>query len=312
MEVVILSKVRKISLALTLALVVGLVFAGSGHAQTRSVTDGLGRTVKIDGTPERIVTTIVSTTEIVLDLGVDERLVGVPDLVKYLSYVPELQAKAEDKEKVGGFKLSMEKIAALNPDLVIMDASAQKEAISKVEDMGAAVYAASSKSLEEVREAILEIGYLTGTLDRAQEIVGRMAYKKVQLKEAVRQLEEKKDAFYTISQRMYTVGGNTFVGKALELAGLNNVFADVSGYKPVSTEEIVKRNPELIIATEDMGLSVEELKKKSGLKKVKAVEEGNILLLATGEDSMINQPGTKIIDGAINLFEKVYGKKVAG
>ena len=202
----------------------------------------------------------------------------------------------------------MEKIAALNPDLVIMDASAQKEAISKVEDMGAAVYAASSKSLEEVREAILVIGYLTGTLDRAQEIVGRMAYKKVQLKEAVRQLEEKKDAFYTISQRMYTVGGNTFVGKALELAGLNNVFADVSGYKPVSTEEIVKRNPELIIATEDMGLSVEELKKKSGLKKVKAVEEGNILLLATGEDSMINQPGTKIIDGAINLFEKVYGK----
>ena len=306
-----MSEVRKLSLILVLAFIAGLALVSFGHAQTRSVTDGLDREVKIDGTPERIVTTIVSTTEIVLDLGVDERLVGVPGLIKYLSYVPELQAKAEKKEKVGGFsKLSMEKIAALNPDLVIMDASAQKEAVTKIENMGAAVYAASSESLEDVREAILEIGYLTGTLDRAQEIVGKMAYKRVQLKEAVRQLEEKKDAFYTISQNMYTVGSNTFVGKALELAGLNNVFGDISGYKPVSTEEIVKVNPELIIATEDMGLSVEELKKKAGLEKVKAVREGNVILLPTGEDSMINQPGTKIIDGAINLFEKVYGREV--
>ena len=310
MEVCLLSNVRKIASALLIVLFASLMVANLASAETRTVRDGLGREVSIAGTPERIVTTIVSTTEIVLDLGVDERLVGVPDLVEYLSYVPELQEKAEEKEKVGGFKLSMEKIASLNPDLVIMDASAQKEAIDKIEKMGAAVYASGSKNLDEVRESILEIGYLVGNLDRAQEIVGEMAYRKLQLNEAVRQLEDRKKTFYTISQRMYTVGSNTFVGRALDLAGLDNVFGDISGYKPVSTEEIVQRNPELIIATEDMGLSVEELEKKTGLEKVRAVKEGNVLLLPTGEDSMLNQPGTKIIEGAINLFEKVYGKEV--
>ena len=302
---------KKSSSILLVALLLVLTVVNFGYPSTlRTVTDGLDRKVSLSETPERVVTTIVSTTEIVLDLGLDERLVGVPNLTKYLSYVPELQEKAKQKEKVGGFKLSMEKIAALNPDLVIVDASAQKDAVSKLEDLGATVYAAGSKNIDEVRETILEIGYLTGTEDRAQEVVGNMAYKEVQLREAVSNLEDKKEMFYTISKRMYTVGGNTFVGQALELAGLTNVFSDLSGYKPVSTEEIIERDPELIIATEDMGLSVENLKKEAGLENVKAVKTGNVLLLSPGEDSMINQPGTKIIDGAINLFEKVYDREV--
>lgn len=302
---------KKISSILVMTLLLGLVVVNFGYGDaTRTVTDGLDREVSLSGNPQRVVTTIVSTTEIALDLGLDERLVGVPDMIEYLSYVPELQEKAEKKEKVGGFNLSMEKIAALNPDLVIIDASAQRDAVSNLEGLGATVYAAGSKNIEEVRETILEIGYLTGMQDRAQEIVGEMVYKEVQLKGAVRDLEHRMKTFYTISDRMYTVGGNTFVGQVLELAGLNNVFSELSGYKPVSTEEIIERNPELIIATEDMGLSVENLKNEAGLKNVKAIEEENVLLLSRGEDSMINQPGTKIIDGAKHLFEKVYDKEV--
>jgi len=296
-------------------LIVGLVLisfvAGIVNAQSgRTVVDSLDREVTVQGVPERVVTTIVSTTEIALDLGLDDRLVGVPDLVQYLSYVPELQKIAEKKEKVGGFKLSLEKIASLEPDLVILDASAQKEMIGKIKDTGATVYAAGSRNIESVRETILEIGYLTGKLEAAKDIVGEMVYKQVRLKDAVGKLEEKRELFYTISKRMYTAGDNTFVGQALQLAGLNNVFGEISGYKPVSTEEIIQRNPELIIATEDMGLSVEHLRQDKGLKGVKAVKEGNVVLLPTGDDSMLNQPGTRIIDGAINLFEKIYDREV--
>ncbi len=301
---------KKVFSVLLVTLLLGLTLINLGYGETRTVTDGLDREVSLSGNPERVVTTIVSTTEIALDLGLDEKLVGVPDLVKYLSYAPDLQEKAEEKEKVGGFSLSMEKIASLDPDLVLVDASAQKDSVSKLEDLGASVYAAGSKNIDEVRETILEIGYLTWTQDRAQEIVGEMVYKEAQLEEAVRELERRKSTFYTISERMYTAGENTFVGHALELAGLNNVFSDLSGFKPVSAEEIIDRNPGLIIATEDMGLSVEDLKNETGLKNVKAIEEENVLLLSQGEDSMINQPGTKIVDGAINLFEKVYDKEV--
>ncbi|MBS3787184.1 ABC transporter substrate-binding protein [Candidatus Bipolaricaulota bacterium] len=302
---------KRFSSLLLITILLGLAVVNFGYAEaTRTVTDSLDRQVSLSGNPERVVTTIPSTTEIALDLGLDERLVGVSDLTKYLSYVPKLQAKADKTEKVGKFKLSMEKIAALNPDLIIVDGVAQKDVVSKLEDLDTTVYAVGGKDIDEVSEAILELGYLTGTKDRAQEIVGQMAYKKFQLRGAVRELEEKKTTLYTLSERMYTVGENTLVGQVLELAGLDNVFSDLSGYKPVSTEKIIQRNPELIIATEISGLSVESLKNEVGLKGVKAIKEENILLLSRDEDSMINQRGTKIVDGAINLFERVYDKEV--
>jgi len=302
---------RRISLVLVLTLVFGLIVTGTVRAQeTRTVVDGLGRELTLEGTPQNVVTTIASTTEIVLDLGLDERLVGVPDLTQYLSYVPELQAKAEDKTKVGGFKLSMEKIASLSPDLVVLDASAQQGTIDKVKNLGATVYAAGSKDMDAVQETILELGYLTGTLERAEKIVGEMVYKQFRLAEAIDELDRKKKVFYTVSPQMYTPGGNTFVGQVLEMAGLNNVFSDVSGFKPVSTEEIVERNPELIIGTEDMGLSEEGLMEEIGSNNVEAVKEKNVMLLSSEDASLLNQPGTKIVDGAINLFESVYGEKV--
>lgn len=302
---------RRTSLVLILTLSLGLLVTGAARAQdTRTVIDALGREVTIDGTSDRVVTTIASTTEIALDLGLNERLVGVPDLTQYLSYVPELQAKAEDKTKVGGFKLSMEKIASLNPDLVVLDASAQQGTIDKIKNLGATVYAAGSKDMNAVQETILELGYLTGTLERAEKIVGGMVYKQFRLAEAIDELDSRKKVFYTVSPQMYTPGGNTFVGQVLEMAGLNNVFSEVSGFKPVSMEEIVKKNPELIIGTEDMGLSEEELKQKVGMDDVKAVKEDNVMLLTSVSASLLNQPGTKIVDGAINLFENVYGEKV--
>lgn len=296
--------------SLTLVIMSLLVVGFSSVVAARTVTDDLGREVRFDGTPDRILTTIVSTTEIALDLGLSDKLVGVTSLTQYLAYVPELQKRAKEIEGVGGFTISLEKIAALDPDLVIVDGSAQKDLVEKLASMGPAVYATNPSSVEDVQENILEIGYLTGTLNRAKEIVGDMEYKKIMLENAIAKLKEKKRVFYTVSKQMYTTGPNTFVGKGLELAGLDNVFFDISGWKPVSNEEIVNRNPDMIIATEDMGLNVASLKDRPGFKKIKAVREKNVLLLPRGADSMLNQPATRIVDGIINLFEMVYDKEV--
>ncbi len=291
---------------LTLLLSFGFVFGAYG----RTVVDGLGRKVTVEGTPDRIITTIVSTTEIALDLGLSDRLVGITSLTQYLSYVPELQKQAEKIEGIGEFTISMEKIVELNPDFAIVDGSAQKDMVDKISDMGITVFATTADDIEEVKRDILEIGYLTGTLERAQEIVAEMEYKEMMLDNAVARLEERKTVFYTVSKQMYTTGDNTFVGRALDLAGLENVFSDISGWKPASNEEIVNRNPDLIIATEDMGLDASTLKDRPGFKGVKAVKEGNVLLLPRGADSNLNQPATKIIDGIINLFEMAYDREV--
>lgn len=303
---------KKTTFVLVVGLIIGLIVVASAHAESvRTVTDSLGRKVEVKGVPERIITTLPATTEIAFDLGLDEKIVGVYSNTEYLSYVPEIQAMANEKEKIGSFNLSYEKIASMNPDLVIAG-TAQKDDISKIKNVvGATVYVAGKKSIESVYESILEIGYLTGTSDRAQKIVGEMVWKRFRLEAAVETLNERKKVFYTISPQMFTLGDNTFVGEALQLAGMDNIFGEISGYKQVSTEEIVSKNPELILGTKGMGLTVKELKDKPGIEGTKAVQEDNVLFLSNVEASMLNQPGTKIIDGAIKLFEKIYDIEVS-
>lgn len=303
---------KKTSFVLLVGLIVGLVGVSFAHAESaKAVTDALGREVEVKDVPERIITTLPATTEIAFALGLNKKIVGVYSDTKYLLYVPEIQSMAEKKEKIGSFNLSYEKITSLNPDLVIAG-SAQKDDISKIKDVvGATVYVAGKQNIESVYESILEIGYLTGTSDRAQKIVGEMVWKRFRLEAAVETLDERKKVFYTISPQMFTLGDNTFVGEALQLAGMDNVFGEISGYKQVSTEEIVAKNPELILGTKGMGLTVKELKDKPGIEGTKAVKEDNVLFLSNVEASMLNQPGTKIIDGAIKLFEKIYDTEVS-
>ncbi|MFW6190298.1 MAG: hypothetical protein ACOC49_01430, partial [Candidatus Bipolaricaulota bacterium] len=71
-------------LVLVVGLILGLMFTSLAYAEDpKTVTDGLGREVVLEDTAERVVTTIASTTEIALDLGLEEELVGVPDLIQY-------------------------------------------------------------------------------------------------------------------------------------------------------------------------------------------------------------------------------------
>ena len=77
------------------------------------VTDQLGRVVKLEGVPQRIISLAPSNTEILFALGLADRVVGVTD---YCDYPPE----AQDKPSIGGFSTpNMEEVLALSPDLVL-------------------------------------------------------------------------------------------------------------------------------------------------------------------------------------------------
>jgi len=289
-----------------------LSFAFGFSAPAVTVQDGLDREISLAEPAERIVATLPSTTEMVLRLGLAEKVVGVTSLIDYLAYVPEIQSIAQETEKIGGFEISTEKIASLNPDLVVVGASAQKDLLSRLKKLETEVYAVGSEGVADITEALLELGYLCGVLEEAQEIVGEMEFSRLRLQEAVSGLESRKRTLYIISKAIYTTGENTFQGKLLKMAGLRNVFSDISGFKKVSDEVIVERNPELILSGPHgtVGLTVEDLEERPGFDEIEAVREGEIVFLSKEENSMISQPGTRVIQGAIAVFEKVYGKEL--
>jgi ABC-type Fe3+-hydroxamate transport system substrate-binding protein len=92
-----------------------------------TVADQLGRRVVLPFPPQRIVSLVPSQTELLFDLGVGERVVGV---TKFCLYPPEARTTASI---VGGTKnFDREKIAALKPDLIIGNKEENHQEIPRV------------------------------------------------------------------------------------------------------------------------------------------------------------------------------------
>jgi len=269
--------------------------------------DSWKRILELGELPERIVATLPSTTEILFELGLNTRIVAVTSLTGHLGYVPRIKRMADKKDKIGKFNISMETLVETGPDLIVLDRMAQPELLARIKRRKFPVYPAESGSLNKVTETILQLGLLTGTLSRARTIVGEMIRQKYVLREWVGKLDHRKRVLYAVSDGIYTTGGNTFLGEILQLAGLVNIFQDMDGWKKVSDEQIIKRNPELIIIPQEAGMGIQTLKNRPGFHRIEAVQKQNILILNIQETSRLSQPGTKIMDGAVRLFEKVYG-----
>ncbi len=74
----------------------------------------MGRKLELPALPQRIISLVPSQTELLCDLGLEDRLVGVTKFCLYPEYI------RKDKVIVGGTKqFRFEQIEALQPDLII-------------------------------------------------------------------------------------------------------------------------------------------------------------------------------------------------
>ena len=159
-----------IILSLFLSASLGCDSTGSIEAPSSiEITDQLGRVVKLDRMPQRIVSLAPSNTEILFALGLADKLVGVTD---YCNYPPE----AEDKPSIGGFSTpNIEQVVALSPDLVLATSIHQKQVIPNLEQRGITIFALAPKTLDEVLETITLVGEITDKKEEASKLVAGMA-----------------------------------------------------------------------------------------------------------------------------------------
>jgi iron complex transport system substrate-binding protein len=238
---------------LSLVLLISLSCSSPKVGETRSpieITDQLGRVVKLDKIPQRIISLAPSNTEILFALGLAERVVAVTD---YDNYPPE----AKQKPSIGGFSTpNIEKVVALSPDLVLATSIHQKQVIPNLEQKGIAVFALAPKTLDEVLEAITLVGKITGEDRAASKLVTEMRTKIEAVTDKTSGLSEaqRPRVFYiTWHDPLLTAGSGTLQGELIEKAGGTNVARDLTGYPGITLEAIIEANPGVIIAGVDMG-----------------------------------------------------------
>lgn len=270
-----------------------------------TLTDDLGREVTVETKPQRIVSLAPSNTEILFAVGAGEQVVGV---TTYCSYPPE----AQDREQIGGFSaktISVEKIAALEPDLVLSVGEIQRPAIEALEQVDVTVVALDPNDFDEVYATIELMGRLTGHEKEAAQTVADMKARVAAVQERVATIpeEERLTVFWeTYDEPLMTVGAASFTHQLIELAGGVNIFADLTeAYPQVNAEEVIKRNPAVIMGADSMGdkLTTELVGQRPGWGQVQAVQDGRIHLF---DGDMVSRAGPRLAQVLEEMARALY------
>ncbi|WP_277586911.1 ABC transporter substrate-binding protein [Psychrobacillus antarcticus] len=268
-----------------------------------TMTDAVGEEITLEEAPKTIVSMQPSNTEILFALDLNEEIVGVNDYDNY----PE---EALEKEKIGGVEFSVEKIVAMNPDIVFAHESALgmgEAGIQQIRDAGVKVYVVkNAMDFNETYTTIEEIGRATGKLAEAQKIVEDMKVKVEEVKEKVANVETKKTVFVETSDvpQIYTPGKGTFMQEILDIVNAENIAADQEGWFIMEPEEIVKRNPDVIIVMYNYveGI-VESVKARDGFDSITAVKNNEVVQV---DENLTSRTGPRLAEGLEEVAKAIY------
>jgi ABC-type Fe3+-hydroxamate transport system substrate-binding protein len=206
--------------------------------------DQTGREVNIPKAPSRIVSVVPSQTELLFDLGLDEKIIGITKFCVH----PEEPVKS--KIKVGGTKnLNLEKIRSLKPDLIIANKEENKQ--GEVEELmkDFPVWISNVKTLEDALDMIQSVGKLTGKPNEAQNLV-EVISKKFSILNS--QFSIPLPAAYLIWHKpMMTVGSDTFISDLMVRAGFKNVFGDKKRYPEITESQLANAAPQFILLSSE-------------------------------------------------------------
>lgn len=322
MDVLRRKKMKKLSsLLLILLLTIGALAACGGQTDSEkeenkssseqqstdkafpvTIKDAFDQEVVINEKPDKIVSLIPSNTEIAFALGLEEEIVGVSDNDNYPEEVSTI-------EKVGGMEVNLEKIIALQPNLVLAHASQHSaDSLKQLSDSGITVLIVNdAQNFEDVYSTIDMIGKATGETDKAEALVKEMQGKLAEIKDKASEISEKKKVFIEVGAEpeIFTTGKNTFMDEMVSFINADNIAKDQEGWVAMDQEAIINRNPDVIITT--YGFYVknadEQVLSRQGWENVNAIKNKQVIDV---DSDRVTRPGPRIVEGVEELAKAVY------
>jgi len=295
-------------LALVITCAGLLVSGGEGKAgYPQEIIDGLGRKVIISERPEKIVSLGPANTEILFAIGAGGNLVGVTTHCDFPS-------QAEKIDKIGDYTTpNIEAIVDKKPDLIVACYGNKEESVQRLRELGLAVVTLHPKSVEEILENIQLLGGITGYEQEAASLVKTLKKRIKIVKEKSSKIPEgeKPRILYVVwYPELWIAGKGTFANGLMEMAGGKNIAFDIEGWKIISKEVVIGRDPEIIFCS-GMGESLTILREKIledvDLKKVSAIEHNRVYAIAS---DIVELPSSRIVDGLekIHYYVNYYAK----
>jgi iron complex transport system substrate-binding protein len=306
----------------TLLLSFLVLLAACGQAPTSSTSSNTTATptpVALDayGTPvvypktapQRIVSLVPTTSEILGSLNLDSKVVGIDF---YTNYPTDLASLPKVSDVNG--KYNVERIVSLKPDLVLSYGADTKQYDAQLTNLGLHVVDLPSANLTQMLQEIAVVGRLTFTQAAATSEVTKLQQQINQVKAAVAGTSMPRvmiEADYSTPGKPYVFGGGSFGDELIQDANASDIFHSNSsggGFPQVTDEAVISANPQYIVLTEDpqFGGNVAAVYKRPNWSGIAAVQSHHVYRL---NSNLIGRPGPRLVQGLQCLAQLVHPEK---
>jgi len=252
--------------------------------------------------PQRIISAAPAVTETLFALGLGDRVVGVTTHCRF-------PAEAQKKPKIGGYlRPSLETIVALRPDLVIAERS-PSNLVTQLAGLKIPAVEVDFKTLPDILASFQKIADAAGVPERGVALRNSTNRQMEQIRSRVKASGRPKMMFVVgrtagTLTGIIVVGGASYLSEVMGIAGGVNAFADANAaYPKVTLEEVLSRDPDVILDRADMGdqSAATEADKRAVINlwraypKLKAVTHDRVIF---GISDIFFVPGPRIVDAA--------------
>lgn len=318
-----------------LALLLAAVFVSPCLAYPVVIQNG-DRSITFEKSPERVITNCDSNIiELLFALNLDDRLIGYAGFPEYHNNVsPEYRERLAKIPVITPGYITLEPLLNANPDFFLsgynygldVPSAGVTDAITpdELEKHGIKSYAITESlirimkkpvvSLEDTYTDIRNLGRIFNVEERAEKVIADMKTRVSAVEEKIGSLNIDKPLEVFIYQTWNahdqpprTPGGQAMPSALLKLVKAHNVFSDIDdSWVKTTWEDVIERNPDVILISETGNTSGEERKEiimnDPVLQGIKAVKDGRIYIIRVEE----TYPGPRAVHGLEEIAKMFY------
>jgi iron complex transport system substrate-binding protein len=289
-------------LVILIAIILSLVHCSDSKSdksiKKHFVIDDLNRKVFIEKEPQKVISLAPNLTEILFDLELGKKIVGNTTYCNF----PE---DAKKITKVGDLlSVDYEKILSLKPDLIFITTEGNTKIVyDKLLALKQKVFVLNPQNFSDIKKNYLTIAKIFNREKSAQEKINSWKAIEDSIKIISENSPKSKAMFLVSSYPVILAGGKTFINEYLKILNLENIANDSKVMYPVfSREEILRRNPDIILSTTHSESNDNFFEKYAEWKNLKAVKNKNVFYL---NPDIYFRPGPRYIEALKDLHQKI-------
>jgi len=250
----------------------------------------------------RIVCLTAEITEVIYALGEEDRIVGIS------GYTTRPARARREKPKVAAFtSAKIDRILALEPDLVLGFSNLQADIAAELIHAGVEVHIFNQRSIQGILRMILTVGQLVRAQEKAAALVAGL--------ENCIATAQATAAEFDINPKVYfeewddpLISGIRWVAELIELAGGVDCFPELSSRasaadRIINADSVAERKPDIIIGSWcGKKFQPEKLMSRPGWDAIPAVQNGFVREIKSAD---ILQPGPSVITHGLSQLQSI-------